>query len=181
MNEPKLPKLNLGDIPVTEGEENLPPEEVREDTKLFNVRITDSCKGRLTLLKSDPYLGGITWNDLFELFVVTLCTQGLVSEEIVRKIRDTGKWEDDLSPWTRESLGVGTRWSDVGPLIAELGENLRVAETRLSGVQDALYDFVTVIEASELAEEILIPEDEETSDEESLFNIPRGNKEGNKQ
>lgn len=172
-----LPKLNLGEgdkkdekPPETptgeepqEGEKGTEP----RDSKLFNIRISEGCKERLRLLKEDPLMESITWNDLLEMLVMLLCQNGCVGEEGIKKIEKSGGWKGGIPREMKRELGIGTRWPEIGPAVTQLSEEVKHAWGVLSQVEDALYEFATAIEASEEAEATPPPEAE--AEEEGLF------------
>lgn len=138
-----------------------------KETKLFNVRISDGCKERLRLLKEDPLLDSITWNDLLEILIVLLCQNGCVGEEGIKKIEKTGGWKGGIPREIKREFGLGARWAEIGPTVENLKEEIRHAWGVLSQVEDALYEFATAIEASEEAE--ANPEPELEPEENGLF------------
>ena len=196
MKEPKLPKLDLGEEAVgkppinisgegleTQGEEDETSEgekpTEKEDgsgTITFNLRIHPDCRLRLKILKDDPTLKAVTWNDLLEMFIMQCCQNGLVLEETLDKIAKTGKAHLGIPSRLRMEFGIGTRWSNVGPLVESLRDEVQRGNNILSDVEDAVYEFVSAVMVSKAAEEDKEPEpEEEPGEEESLFKIPSKN------
>jgi hypothetical protein len=181
MKKEKLPDLNLdgpargGEPPSSVlGEDTFQGEETlqgKRDTKIFNMRISEGCKKRLELLKEDPLMMSITWNDLLEALVILLCQNGCVGEDGIKKIEKSLGKTAGIPREIKRALGVGTRWAEIGPMIEELSQETRHAWRILSQLEDALYEFATAIEASEEAE--ATPDFEEEPPEEDLFKPPK--------
>lgn len=163
----KLPKLELGAEKTSE--------EDRHTNKLFNMRIPPVTIERLKLLKDDVYLNGITWHEFLELAIQMTCQAGMVSRETIEKLKGMDDWDRSLPKETKDALGVGVHWVEVGPIIENLRDQMTGVRETLSLVEEALYEFATAVEASEEAEIEEGEDFDETPQEENegdLFGSP---------
>ncbi len=151
MNNEGLPELNLEHPGTGHARNN------RAGT-LYNMRLQPEVMAQIKVFKKDPFLGALTWGGIFELTISLCCQNGLLMEKTVRKLEKLGFKGPKVSREMRAQFGLGTRWPEVGLAVEQLQQESQRANAILSDVEDALYEFVATVEASELAEETPDPE-----------------------
>lgn len=170
MSKPALPKLNLDDTELPNSTEE-DDEESKIGTRIFNMRLYPETIKRIQILKKDPTINALSWNKFLELIISLFCQNGLALDETIQKLKKAGMTGPAIPKEMKLQYGLGTKWVEVQPTVEKLKEETERTGLILSDLEEALYEFITAIEASEMAEETLEPEIEEELEEESLFNV----------
>ena len=118
--------------------------------KLFNFRSSEGGIQRLKVFKAALPLTKMTWEEIFDMFILDACQVGMIEQEAIEQIeKSLGRKISSISFEDRDSTGMGLRWKDAALLIPQIHEGLQTSHQLLGKLEDALQELAITVGALE--------------------------------
>lgn len=127
---------NLSKDSSIEAEDDTEDTKKNEESKIFSLYVRPSSRNRLGIVKK--WLD-LSYSDTLDLLLGHFIQEGLLPEEAIEELRDSGLFKDsDLEELAL--LGIYGRWSESAKLIQDLEKTNKLLSAQLEELINAIED-----------------------------------------